>query len=191
MEEDNRKAELLAEKLGVSREEAQRALDAAGGDLLDAAMALQSVRPVEQGGSQALVATCTTRPGGTEDPKPLPPELRRERERQEGREAVRDFGTMVRGLLRHSIENRLEIWYRGRCTCTIPVLILIILTLVSFWIVIPLVFVGLFIGCRYRFSGPDLGKEGINRGMDQISQAVDEVKNQVKDEVEKRKKRGG
>lgn len=188
MRENDTQAKSLAEKLGVSQETAQAALDAAGGDLLDAALALNGQKSGESGGG---VATYTTRPGGENLPRVLPPAVRREQERQEGREAVRDFGTMLRSLLRHSLENRLEIWYRGRCTSTVPVLILVILMMVAFWIVLPLVFVGLICGCRYRFSGPDLGKESINQGMEQISQAVDEVKNQMKDEVEKRRKRGG
>lgn len=187
MREEDTQAKRLAEKMGVSQEEAQAALDAAGGDLLDAALALSGQGKGENG----CAAAYTTRPGGETLPKVLPPAVRREQERQEGREAVRDFGTMVRSLLRHSLENRLEIWYRGRCTSTVPVLILVILMIVAFWVVLPLVFVGLICGCRYRFSGPDLGKESINQGMEQISQAVDEVKNQVKDEVEKRRKRGG
>lgn len=187
MEELDSKARRLAEKLGVSEEAARAALEAAGGDLLDAALALNGQEKGEGGGG---LAAYTTRPGGEDLPKVLPPAVRREQERQEGREAVRDFGTVLRSLLWHSLDNRLEIWHRGRCTSTVPVLILVILMVVAFWIVVPLVFVGLLLGCRYRFSGPDLGKESINRGMEQISQAVDEVKEQVKDEV-KRRKHGG
>lgn len=183
MEELDSKARQLAEKLGVSEEAARAALEAAGGDLLDAALALNG-----SGGCQT--AAYSTRPAAETTQLELSPAVRREQERQEGREAVRDFGTVLRSLLRHSLDNRLEIWHRGRCTSTVPVLILVILMVVAFWIVVPLVFVGLLLGCRYRFSGPDLGKESINRGIDQISQVVDDVKEQVKDEV-KRRKRGG
>ena len=46
--------------------------------------------------------------------------------------------------------------------------------------VIPLIIIGLFFDYRYRFAGPDLGKEHVNRAMDSVAEAADNFKHEVK-----------
>ena len=48
-----------------------------------------------------------------------------------------------------------------------------------FWVIVPLLVVGLFTGFRYRFSGDELGREGINRAMDKAADAAEKVKEQI------------
>ena len=52
---------------------------------------------------------------------------------------------------------------------TIPVTVLVVFLLFAFWLIIPLIIIGLFFGYRYMFSGPDLGKENVNRAMDSVA----------------------
>ena len=92
-----------------------------------------------------------------------------------------------RDLVRRSITNQVEVWRAGRLMTTIPILVLILLVVFFFWVTIPLLIVGLFFGCRYRFSGPDLGRDEVNRVMDQVSDTVDGMKESVKSEFQKKK----
>ena len=39
--------------------------------------------------------------------------------------------------------------------------------------------IGLFAGCRYSFAGRDLGRENINRGLDKVAEAAEQVKKAV------------
>jgi len=65
---------------------------------------------------------------------------------------------------------------------TIPVTVLVVLLLFMFWITIPIMIIGLFFGYRYMFSGPELGKENINRAMDSVADAAGNIKKEVKGE---------
>jgi hypothetical protein len=66
---------------------------------------------------------------------------------------------------------------------SIPVTIMAILLLFTFWITIPLVIVGLFFGYRYRIIGPDLGKENVNKAMDSVADAAVKFKDEVKGDM--------
>lgn len=184
MEGREQAAARLAEKLGVTVEEAQAALAAHGDDLLDAAEALAAAR------GEGPVVHRAVAGAALPPPADVPPSraLLRERERREGREAVRDFGAVLRSLLRHGMDNHLQVWRRGVCICTVPVLILILLSIVAFWITLPLVLVGLVCGCRYRFAGPDLDNTTVNDVMENLSRTVDGFKEEAKDEVKRRRK---
>ena len=65
---------------------------------------------------------------------------------------------------------------------TLPVTVLVILLLFTFWFTVPLMIVGLFFGYKYSFSGPELGKEEVNRTMDQVSDVVDNLKKEFSGE---------
>ena len=86
-------------------------------------------------------------------------------------------------LLRHSLANQFEVWRGGEQLTSIPILILIILLIVAFWIVVPLLIVALFFGCQYRFSGPDMNREKANEVMDKVSHSVGRMVDQVKERV--------
>jgi hypothetical protein len=51
-----------------------------------------------------------------------------------------------------------------------------VLALCFFWITIPLLIIGLFMGFRYRFNGPDLGKDSVNSAMDTAATAAENLK---------------
>ena len=65
------------------------------------------------------------------------------------------------------------------------VLILILLVLVAYWISLPLLVVGLFFGCKYRFSGPDLDKNRVGEVVNQVSAKVGDAVGQVRDEFKR------
>ncbi len=58
---------------------------------------------------------------------------------------------------------------------SIPILILVLLVIVAFWLCVGLLLLGVLTGCRYRFVGPDLERESVERVMDDISATVDSV----------------
>ena len=81
-------------------------------------------------------------------------------ERGSWRTRLRELLAAALDLLRHCTVNQFEVWRNGERMTALPVLILILLVLVAYWISLPLLVVGLFFGCKYRFSGPDLDKTG-------------------------------
>lgn len=74
-------------------------------------------------------------------------------------------------------------------TTSMPVLVLVLLTVFFFWITVPLLVVGLLFGYRYRFGGPDLDRESVDRVMRQVSDTVTDVTDNVRREWNKRRRK--
>ena len=86
--------------------------------------------------------------------------------------------------------NQFEVWRGDRMTTSMPVLVLVLLTVFFFWITVPLLVVGLLFGYRYRFGGPDLDRESVDRVMRQVSDTVTDVTDNVRREWNKRRRKG-
>lgn len=189
--------EKLKEKTNVSYEEAKAVLERHNGDILEALIELE-----RRGKAQTAAAGgfYTTRPDGAPEtelvltPPPGPDRGKKGKggqKRSFGRVYYVDAGGLgeaIRDLVRRSISNHLEVWRNGQKMTTIPVLVLILLVVFFFWITLPLLVVGLIFGCRYRFGGPDLGREDLNHVMDRVSDTVGEVRDNVRSEFKKRSK---
>ena len=65
---------------------------------------------------------------------------------------------------------------------SIPVVIVILLLVVAFWITIPLLIIGLLCGCKYSFSGPDLDAGKVNQTMKDAADAMQDVASRVREE---------
>lgn len=99
---------------GASYEEAKAALEAAGGNVLDAVILLE-----QQGKTGPTGGDYSTRGAGPEPDGPV------------GRRAVnwREVRRALKSLLTHCLAISLEIWKGGRMTCMIPLIVALILCL--------------------------------------------------------------
>lgn len=190
--------EKLKEKANVSYEEAKAVLERHNGDLLEALIELERRGKAQTAASGGFY---TTRPDGKPEvelvltPPPGPDRGKKSKGGQKyryGKGVIfqvesEGLGEAIRDLVRRSISNHLEVWRNGQKMTTIPILVLVLLVVFFFWITLPLLVVGLFFGCRYRFGGPDLGREDLNRVMDRVSDTVGEVRDNVRSEFQKKK----
>ncbi len=181
--------ERLREKSGATYETCRDALERTGGNLLEAIILLE-----REGHSYTAGATFTTRPGEKAAEAArlvLSPESARsgrDRKRSDWRDGAAEVWEAAKNLLRHATVNQFEVWRRGEMMTSMPVLILVLLFILVFWITVPLLIIGLFLGCRYRFVGPDLGKESVNNVMDSMSDTVDGMVEEVRREFTDEKK---
>lgn len=185
--------EQLREKTGVTYAQAKQALEYSGGNLLDAIIYLEErgAIPREEG------AYFSTR---SEMPPPPPPVTqalsplgekkgRKEKEKKAGSIRVKAVWSKGSGrnlfttLRRWLIDNELEIWRKDKPVTALPVLILVLLLFFAYWLVIPMLILGLFVGFRYRFSGPDLEREDLNGVMGSVADTASELGRQVMDEL--------
>lgn len=86
-------------------------------------------------------------------------------------------------LRRWLIDNELEIWRHDQPVTALPVLILLLLLICAFWVAISVLLLGLFLGFRYRFSGPDLEREDLNNMIGSVADTAADLGRQVMDEL--------
>ena len=92
-------------------------------------------------------------------------------------------GQHFAALRRWLIDNELEIWRRDQPITALPVLILLLLLCCAPWVTIPILILGLFLGFRYRFSGPDLERESLNNMMGSVADTAADLGHKVMDEL--------
>lgn len=176
--------EKLVKSTGVSYEDAKTALESSGWDLLDAAVWLEKNGKVE-----TKTGHFTTNPEQQQAQK----EEKEKQEEQAYREAPRGsaasgrssgnrvFHTIfskARGII---MDNELVICKQsGEIFLEIPVWLAIVLLIVAFWptvIVLVLVFI---LGFRFRFHGPDLGGETVNKVLNRMENSAGEAIDRIK-----------
>ena len=173
------KVEKLREKADVSFAEAKEALDIAGGDVLDALIYLekQGRATVPAGGGYFSGA-------GTPSPErqsAYRSEYSAEYNGESFKDVMKRLGRFLLKILRKGNSNFLDASKNGVVILACPVTGLVILMVFFFWIIVPLFILSLFFGVRYSFRGAELGKESINRVMDNASNVVEDVKKSFAD----------
>ena len=181
--------ERLREKAPVSYGQAKRALEYSGGNLLDALIYLeeQGAIPRQEG------AYFTTRGETPPPPPPAPPAPepeaetgggKKKKKKRPAREAkAGGRPSLLQTLRRWLIDNELEIWRKDKPVTALPVLILVLLVIFAYYVTIPLLILGLFLGFRYRFSGPDLERDSLNDVIDNVADTAADLGRQVMDEL--------
>lgn len=162
------KIETLREKTGCTYTEARAALEATGGDLLDALCWLE-----QRGKSMVAGAySSTAQESQPEQPQPEPP-------REDGAFAkgCKAFWDGIVELIRRGNRNRLIMRDKnGQQALALPVTLFVVLLVAAFWVILPLMVVGLFCGCRFSCEGPDLGREDVNRAMGKATDFAEDIK---------------
>ncbi len=175
--------EKLRQRANVSYDEAKNALEEADGDILDAIISLEKQNRIK---SPAGGGYYNSREEIHNRKKDESNNERRHNHNQEHRQQFRDA---IHGLIRwvkkmigKGNRNHFEVIKNGDTSISVPVTILVVALLFAFWVVVPLLVVGLFFGFRYTFTGPDLGKDSINRAMDSVADVAENLKKEVKGE---------
>ena len=171
--------EKLRERANVSFEEAKAALEASNDDLLDAMIFLEKQGKVRepQGGGYYTNGEGTAPAGG--EPSAT------------GASAGEGFWTMMKRfgnfcvkIINKGNNNFLDVKRNGELLFSCPVTLLILLFICFFWVIVPLVIIGMFFGYRYSVRGAELGKASVNKVIDEAQNAVDELKKNMSEKHE-------
>lgn len=155
--ERQEKIERLTEHLKVSPEEAAKALDAAGGDLLDAALLLERGK---NAGERAVHTHSTA--AAMEAAAPPVAQEAAKKEGVTGDKVTEIITALLLGLVTHPILNGVCMEQKGKRIAVIPGGILVALFLVRWWVVVGLATVGLFAGWHFTWTGPQWGNAQLN-----------------------------
>lgn len=174
------KVELIREKTGVSYDDANAALEASNGDVLDAIIFLERV-----GKAQPQTASYTTTGTDTTFGAPVSPEMveaqnayQQQSKRSKFGEYMKRIGEEIKRLVRASIDITFVIERHGNRVIALPVLVLV-LAVFLWWAAIPLLIVGLFFDCHYHFEGIKRVTVDVNDVMDKASEVADSIKRDV------------
>lgn len=192
--------ENLARKCNVTLEEAKVALEAGDWNMLTAGQLLEEEKlrkmqeldevasacaataaqeAPEEAAAEASIADKAT----AEEPAEAceqagDAECAKARKRDRG-SGLRNLWEHVRKLVARGNRNRFEIRKGDALVLEMPVTVLVLALVCMFWLCLPLLVIGLFAGCRYSFSGVDMGRESINGALGKASAAAEQVKKAV------------
>ena len=174
----------LMEKTGVSEEEAASALASSDGDLLDAILLLEREGKIHPASSAYTTGDSADAPSGEKQEKDdawraIPEVYRSQGGGKSGEDAWHTFVRRAKSLLALSIECTFIVERRGKELISIPVMVLILLVIFAFWATVPLIVIGLFLDCRYRFHGVDHVSLNINDMCDKAADAAEGLKKEI------------
>lgn len=162
------KIETLREKTGCTYTEAKAALEASNGDLLDALC-----WPEQRGKSMVVGAYSST----AQEPPQEEPQAQKPPEDGAFERGFKALWEGIVALIRRGNRNHLIMQDKqGKQAISLPVTIFVVLLIAAFWVVLPLMVVALFFGCRFSFSGPELGREDLNSAMGKATDFADDIK---------------
>ena len=173
--------EKLREYANVSYDEAKIALENAGGDILQALIDLEregKVKAPQGGGQYSSSSIQVSGSAGQEDSK----KEHTQSKANSGEKSAfsRNMGRFFRWMgevIHKGNVNALVVEKNGTSVMRMPITVLVILLLCAFWIVVPLLIIGMFFSFRYYFQGPNIKSSTVNNAMDTVANAAEEIKN--------------
>ncbi len=156
--------EKLREKANVSYDEAKRALEASDWDLLDAIVFLENEGKINSGGKDYSTQKSA--------PEPEPPK------KSQFADNMSYLGRQAAGLLEKLNGCFVDVFKNGNKLFSLPVLVLVILLIFMWYLVVPLLIVGLFFGFRYSFRGAQF-TQSVNKVMEKASEMADDIRKEV------------
>ncbi len=173
--------ENLKKYADVSYEEARAALEASDGDLLEAVIFLEKNGKVEtpKGGGSYTTSQSFEESTDSGMNSQVPPKNSQE---SNFKKQCRILWQGFCDLFRKGNINHFQVHRNEKEVLSVPVNILILSLMIFFWITLPLLVMGLFFGCSYKFRGPDLGKESINQMMGSATNVAENIKSSLRTE---------
>ncbi len=168
--------EKLREKTSVSFEEAKNALDTCGGDLLEAIILLEKQGKVNAPVGGGYYNSTNNNTSGPEKEQTTGSCNNTERRGESFGQLLKRFGRFCVNVIKKGNNNYFEATKEGKVIVSIPVTLLVIGLLFLFWIILPLLVIGLFFGYRYSFHGKELGRDSVNNVMNKASNCADDIK---------------
>jgi hypothetical protein len=165
------KVEKLRQRANVSYEEARDALNACGGDMLEAMVYLEKLGKVK-GPEQSSYST------NYEEKNPYySVQERVDANKDTGEGFFKKLKKLCKLLIKKSVDNYFCISRKGEMIFKVPVWVLVIALLCAWHVLVPVMVIALFFECRYSFCGKD-NLDSANKCMDKAGKMADKVKDE-------------
>lgn len=175
------KVEKLRERANVTYEEAKEALENSNWDILDAMIYLEKHGKTPSPDQSSY---------STQNKKPTVEYEEQTESKSSFTDILKRFGQWCLKILEKGNRNSFCVEKGGKELFRVPVTLLVALLLFAFWVVLPLLVVGLFFSMKYHFVGPDMHTVDfdINKAMDGAAQTAENIKNEFNDAAAKDEK---
>ncbi|MDL2300526.1 DUF4342 domain-containing protein [Clostridiaceae bacterium OttesenSCG-928-D20] len=172
------KVDKLRERAEVSYAEAREALEKSDWDMLDAMVLLEKDGKVKAETS-VFVASATNEEHKNENP------YKERGDRVGFGKIFQEIINWLKKMLKIGNANDFVVEKGDEVMLNIPVTVLVIACIFMFWIIFPLMLVGLFFGYKYSFKGEQLGKESVNNVMGKANDVAESIKKEFTSGEEK------
>lgn len=174
-------AERLVEKTGCTFEDAREALRASDNDLLEAIIWLERNGKSHKAAQMGSYSTAQAKEiNATEEMNRAQREFEKASRRSKISEGLDRFFKAVGDFLRSLIDVQFVVYHSDRRVMSIPLLLLIVLLILLFWIILPLLIIGLFTNFKYRFVGVDTITVDVNEIAERASRGAEQIKNDIR-----------
>ena len=174
------KVEKIREKTGVSYADALEALDLCEGDILDAIVYLEKSGKIENKTTAQFSSDSSAENKASERLVNATAEYDKSSENATVGDGVDSFFEWVKKVVRKSIDTKFTVNRNKDQVLQVPVLVLVLALIFFFWIVLPLMVIGLFFDCRYHFEGVDKVTVDVNDFCDRAADGATNMKNSGK-----------
>lgn len=175
------KVEKIREKTGVSYEEAKNALEACEYDMLDALVYLEKLGKID---SNNVASYSTTQIVESNEFTKAQEDYENSCKETSFGEAFSIIFSKVFKAFEKAVKKGCETTFfvkkKEKVVLRVPVIVLVLLTLFAFWIIVPLLIVGMFCDCKYSFEGFETTKFDINEICEKASDSCESLKNDIK-----------
>ncbi|MBE5932714.1 MAG: DUF4342 domain-containing protein [Lachnospiraceae bacterium] len=174
------KVERIREKTGVSYEDAKVALEASNNDMLDAIVYLEKLGKVNAPKQSQYI----TRPEEYHSSEFQQAQENYEKSCKKSTfgEKVDNFGDWFKRVIKRSCEIKFNVDRYEERVFSLPLLALIIIMIVAFWLVGILLIVGLFFDYKYSFEGVNPTTVDINDLCNKASDTCTSLREDIKNE---------
>ena len=163
------KVEKLKEKANVTYEEAKRALENSDWDILEAMIYLEQNGKVH-GPEHSSFSTQFEKKTVDMESEP--------EDKETFGDAIKRFCSWCICWINKGNNNSFCVEQDNHEIFRVPITLLVVMLFFAFWVVLPLMVVGLFFNMRYHFAGPDIVSVDINKAMDNVADAAESIKNE-------------
>lgn len=170
---------------GVTEDEAKAALELNGNDMLEAVISLERAGKITKKSAAGKTEDISEKDikEGTfekidEDVERLEGDVVNKDGKRAGttKEKAARFGESITRFVTVLANQTFQVERKGEEIIAVPVLVFLLAIIFGFSIVIPLLIVGLFLGCHYRFIGVEKMTFDVNEVSSKVSKYADDIK---------------
>lgn len=180
------KVERIREKTGVSYEDAKIALEASNNDMLDAIVYLEKLGKVTAPKQSQYI----TRPEEyhSSEFKQAQENYEKSCKKSSFGEKVDSFGDWIKRVVKRGCEIKFNVDRFEERVLSIPLIALVVIMIIAFWLVGILLIVGLFFDYKYSFEGVNPTTVDINDFCNKASDTCTGLREDFKNERDSRDK---